>query len=467
MKTFARTFVHAVTQLSTLIHHPSLFPLLHPTHHIINIIIDITLVLRTNFATSSTGERALPADSPHKVGQSMASISSNAQTEQGQRMDVPANANSGCVGSSSEQAGKASSCAGCPNQASCAAGAGRKVDPALAEVAERMSMVKHTLLVLSGKGGVGKSTFSAQLAFELASRKGARVGLLDVDICGPSVPLMLGLVGHEVKQSGSGWSPVYVTQKKGAETADAGDSAGNDEDDDDDDDNELGVMSIGFMLPSRDDAVIWRGPRKNALIKQFLTDVDWGELDYLVIDTPPGTSDEHISIAQYLRGSLDPAKDGAVVITTPQEAAMADVRKELNFCRKVGMRVLGVVENMSGLVVPMASVSTNSQSGVRILDTETGRDRTSEMLEKLRNACPELLNECSLSMDLFRTSHANNSQANNPETMASSFGVPYLGKMPLDREMCEACEGGRPLKSSALASKSLKGIVDTIIRSVG
>lgn len=392
----------------------------------------------------------------------MASISANGQTEKGQRMDVPANANSGCVGSSSEQAGKASSCAGCPNQASCAAGAGRRVDPALAEVAERMSMVKHTLLVLSGKGGVGKSTFSAQLAFELASRKGARVGLLDVDICGPSVPLMLGLVGHEVKQSGSGWSPVYVTQKKDTEA----NGTGNGDDSDDDDDNELGVMSIGFMLPSRDDAVIWRGPRKNALIKQFLTDVDWGELDYLVIDTPPGTSDEHISIAQYLRGSLDPAKDGAIVITTPQEAAMADVRKELNFCKKVGMRVLGVVENMSGLVVPMGSVSTTSQSGVRILDTNTGNDRTAEMLEKLRDVCPELLDECSLSMDLFRTSGANNSQTNSPKTMASAFGVPYLGKMPLDREMCEACEGGRPLKSSALASKSLKSIVDTIVQSI-
>jgi len=122
--------------------------------------------------------------------------------------------------------------------------------------------------------------------------------------------LVLGLVGHEVHQSASGWSPVYV-------------------------DDNLGVMSIGFMLPSKDDAIIWRGPRKNGLIKQFLTDVVWNELDYLIIDTPPGTSDEHISIVQYLKSANI---DGAVVITTPQEVSMADVRKELNFCKKTGKR---------------------------------------------------------------------------------------------------------------------------------
>eukprot|EP00946_MAST-07B_sp_MAST-7B-sp1_P001182 g1182.t1 len=372
-------------------------------------------------------------------------------------LDVPANANSGCVGSSSAEAGKASSCAGCPNQAACAAGAGRKVDPALAEVAERMADVKHTLLVLSGKGGVGKSTFAAQLAFELASRKGARVGLLDIDICGPSVPLMLGLVGHEVKQSGSGWSPVYVTQKR-----EMSGTAGSDSDDDDE--TELGVMSIGFMLPSRDDAIIWRGPRKNALIKQFLTDVNWGELDYLVIDTPPGTSDEHISIAQYLRGSLNAAKDGAVVITTPQEAAMADVRKELNFCKKVGMRVLGVVENMSGLSVPMNSFTkTASEGGLRIMDTASGEDRTEEMIHKLREVCPELLDSCSLKIDVFKSAASTD---NNPESMAAAFGVPFLGKMPLDKDMCAACEGGRPLRSGALASRSLRKIVDSVVESV-
>lgn len=166
-------------------------------------------------------------------------------------------------------------------------------------------------LVLSGKGGVGKSTVSAQIAFSLAGM-GKQVGLLDVDICGPSIPRMLGLVGQEVHQSASGWSPVYV-------------------------EDNLGVMSIGFMLPSSDDAIIWRGPRKNGLIKQFLTDVDWGVLDYLIIDTPPGTSDEHISIVQYLKAAN---VDGAVIVTTPQEVAMADVRKEINFCKKTGLFLL-------------------------------------------------------------------------------------------------------------------------------
>jgi Mrp family chromosome partitioning ATPase len=122
-----------------------------------------------------------------------------------------------------------------------------------------MSTIKHKILVLSGKGGVGKSTVSAQLAFSLAAQ-GKEVGLLDVDICGPSIPRMLGLEGSEVHHSMSGWSPVYVEEN-------------------------LGVMSIGFMLPSKNDAIIWRGPRKNGLIKQFLTDVHWGDLDYLIIDS--------------------------------------------------------------------------------------------------------------------------------------------------------------------------------------
>ncbi len=223
---------------------------------------------------------------------------------------APANANNKCVGPQSEQAGKADSCSGCPNQSICASGEAKN-DTSIQFVQNRMSSVKHKILVLSGKGGVGKSTFSAQLAFALALQ-GKQVGLLDIDICGPSIPRMLGLEGHEVHQSASGWSPVYV-------------------------EDNLGVMSIGFMLPSKDDAIIWRGPRKNGLIKQFLTDVVWNELDYLIVDTPPGTSDEHISIVQYLKTT---GIDGAVVVTTPQEVAMADVRKELNFCRKTGKCII-------------------------------------------------------------------------------------------------------------------------------
>ena len=159
---------------------------------------------------------------------------------------------SDCVGPSSEEAGKASACDGCPNQKACAAGEGRKEDPELAVIVERLAQVKRKVLVLSGKGGVGKSTMTAQLGFALAAQ-GLSVGLLDVDICGPSIPQMLGLRGQAVHQSASGWSPVYVTQEGLRGGAD-GDDGG-----DDDDDVELGVMSIGFMLPSEDDAVIWRG----------------------------------------------------------------------------------------------------------------------------------------------------------------------------------------------------------------
>ena len=145
-----------------------------------------------------------------------------------------------------------------------------------------------------------------------------------MDICGPSIPTILGIASEKVHSSASGWSPVYVQHN-------------------------FGIMSVGFMLPSPKDAIMWRGPKKNGLISQFLKDVDWGDLDYLVIDTPPGTSDEHLSIVQFLKES---GIDGAVLITTPQEVALQDVRREIDFCKKVGIRVLGVVENMSGFVCP-------------------------------------------------------------------------------------------------------------------
>jgi len=329
------------------------------------------------------------------------------------RMDVVLpNANEQCVGPTSEYAGKVDSCEGCPNQKACASGE-VKVDPSIAFVQNRMSLVKHIILVLSGKGGVGKSTFSAQLAFTLA-QQGKQVGLLDIDICGPSIPRMLGLEDHEVHQSASGWSPVYV-------------------------EDNLAVMSIGFMLPSKDDAIIWRGPRKNGLIKQFLTDVVWSELDYLIIDTPPGTSDEHISIVQYLKTTKI---DGAVVITTPQEISMADVRKELNFCKKTGLNVIGVVENMSDIRIPMSLLS-NPNSGIHLVD-KTGENVTASILEKIKISCPELL-DLSIQSMLFKLPEGATSAAGpiNPETMAAKFNVPYLGRLPMDPNMMRACEEGK------------------------
>lgn len=171
---------------------------------------------------------------------------------------------------------------------------------------------------------------------------------MDVDICGPSIPTIFGIASEQVHSSSSGWSPVYVQDN-------------------------LGVMSVGFMLPTFKDAVMWRGPKKNGLISQFLKDVDWGDLDYLIVDTPPGTSDEHLSIVQYLKES---GIDGAVLITTPQEVALQDVRREIDFCRKVGIRIIGLVENMSGFVCPNCKTESQifkpSTGGGMRLAKETG-----------------------------------------------------------------------------------------------
>lgn len=226
-------------------------------------------------------------------------------------------------------------CAGCPNQSICAT-APKGPDPDLPLIRARLAGVAHKLLVVSGKGGVGKSTFTAMLAHALAQSASVQVGVCDIDVCGPSMPRMMGAAaGETVHASASGWAPVYVADN-------------------------LAVMSIQFLLPGPDDAVIWRGPKKNGLIKRFLRDVEWGGLDFLLVDTPPGTSDEHLSVASYLRES---GIDGAVVVTTPQEVSLLDVRKEIGFCRKAAIPVLGLVENMSGFVCPNCQVlSLSSQS---------------------------------------------------------------------------------------------------------
>jgi Mrp family chromosome partitioning ATPase len=198
-------------------------------------------------------------------------------------------------------------------------------------------MIKHKILVLSGKGGVGKSTFTAALSFALAADEEAQVGVMDIDITGPSLPRIMGVDGEQIHESASGWTPIYVRDN-------------------------LSLISTAFLLPTPDTPIIWRGPKKNGMIKQFIKDVDWDELDFLVIDTPPGTSDEHLSISTFLRqasesaGRNDAGVDGAVIVTTPQEVALLDVRKELDFCRKAGIRVLGIVENMSGFVCPNCKV---------------------------------------------------------------------------------------------------------------
>ncbi|MCU0236160.1 MAG: P-loop NTPase [Acidobacteria bacterium] len=206
------------------------------------------------------------------------------------------------------------------------------------ELESRLCRIAHKVVVLSGKGGVGKSTVAVNIAAAL-QMVGKRVGLLDVDIHGPSIPTMLGLEGVSLQSGPGGLLP-----------ADA---------------NGMKVMSLGFLLPDPDQAVIWRGPLKMGAIKQFLKDVDWGDLDYLVIDSPPGTGDEPLSVCQLI-GKLD----GAVIVTTPQKVAAVDVRKSITFCRQLGVPVLGVVENMNGFACPKCgevSAVFSSGGGKRIV----------------------------------------------------------------------------------------------------
>ena len=272
-----------------------------------------------------------------------------------------------CPGPESEKAGQGDACAGCPNQAICAS-APKGPDPDIPIITQRLAGVKHKILVLSGKGGVGKSTFTTMLAHAFARNEEIVVGVMDTDICGPSIPKMMGVEEETIHVTSTGWEPVWVAEN-------------------------LGVMSVQFMLPNRDDAVIWRGPKKNGLIKQFLKDVEWGEMDYLVVDTPPGTSDEHLSVNSFLKES---GVSGAVVVTTPQEVALLDVRKEIDFCRKAGIRVLGLVENMSGFVCP----------------------------------------KCTHQSEIFRPTTGGGRQ------LAKDTGIPFLGAVPLDPRIGMSCDFG-------------------------
>ena len=211
-------------------------------------------------------------------------------------------------------------------------------------MAQSGSAIDRTILVVSGKGGVGKSTVTTLLAMEMAAQ-GHRVGVLDVDLCGPSLPKMLGLQGTKVLQDETGWRPV-LTQTSPP----------------------ILVMSLGFFLEREDDPVIWRGPKKTSMIGQLLREVSWGPLDYLLIDTPPGTGDEHISILE----ALGARNKSAVVVSTPQLVALNDVRREITFCRKMSLPVIGLIENMSGFVCPNCRECTNifSSEGCRGLAAE-------------------------------------------------------------------------------------------------
>lgn len=250
---------------------------------------------------------------------------------------------------------------------------------------ERLEQIRHKLLVMSGKGGVGKSTVAIYLALGLA-RRGYKVGLLDVDLHGPDIARMLGLKGRLHMGPEGGIQPQSARDK-------------------------LKVVSIEGLLADRDAPVIWRGPMKHKAIRQFLGEVEWGRLDYLIIDSPPGTGDEPMSVAQVV------ADARAVIVTTPQEVALADVRKAINFCRHVNLAVLGLVENMSGLI------------------------------------CPHCGNE----IHLFR-------QGGGQRTAAAK-GIPFLGSLPFDLRVMEGGDLGLPLAESPESSpfsRALTALLDAV-----
>jgi Mrp family chromosome partitioning ATPase len=251
--------------------------------------------------------------------------------------------------------------------------------------------VKHIVLVLSGKGGVGKSSITTQLALTL-SLQGKSVGVLDVDLTGPNIPRFFGIEAKKVTQAAGGLVPVLVHEGREG-TANTGTTDGSSEPKEGEISSEsaeagrkrrskltfgsLSCMSLGFILSSRSSAVIWRGPKKTAMVRQFLTSTLWpADLDYLLIDTPPGTSDEHISLLETLLKEAVPGQlAGAVVVTTPQAISTSDVKKELNFCVKTNVKVLGIVENMSGFVCPHCRECTNvfSKGGGEVMAREFGK----------------------------------------------------------------------------------------------
>jgi len=249
----------------------------------------------------------------------------------------------------------------------------------------RMAQVKHTVIVMSGKGGVGKTTVAANLAVAL-SMQDLDVGLMDADIHGPNIPKILGIEDKRPEIEGSTFLPVHVTPR-------------------------LKAMSIGFLLPSRDSSVIWRGPMKVNVLRQFIADVEWGELDYMIVDLPPGTGDEALSVVQ-LMGKLD----GSIIVTTPQELALLDSRKAVNFSRILRVPVIGIIENMSGFVCP----------------------------------------HCGKEVNIFKYGGG--------ERAARELDVPFLGRVPLDPQMVEAADNGTPfvLQQGSRVRQAFEEIVEKV-----
>jgi Mrp family chromosome partitioning ATPase/predicted Fe-Mo cluster-binding NifX family protein len=254
-----------------------------------------------------------------------------------------------------------------------------------------LSRIKNKIVVLSGKGGVGKSSVAANLAVGL-SLNGKKVGLMDVDVHGPSIPRLLSLSEARPEAEDNSMTPIRWSDN-------------------------LSAMSIGFLLPNKDDSVIWRGPLKMQLIRQFISEVSWGDMDYLVVDCPPGTGDEPISVMQLI------GKDAkAVIVTTPQHLSTDDVRRSINFCHHTENPILGLVENMSGFVCP----------------------------------------HCQKAVDIF--------SAGGGQILASETGVPFLGRIPLDPEMVRSGDNGYAFIKTHPdhpTGQAIQSIVDKIIQITG
>jgi Mrp family chromosome partitioning ATPase len=254
-------------------------------------------------------------------------------------------------------------------------------------ITRSLGKIKNKILVMSGKGGVGKSTVSVNLALGLAKR-GYQVGLMDVDIHGPDVVRMLNMTGTlEPPASPDALVPPLKYN------------------------DNLKVVSLEYMMRDRDEAIIWRGPLKIQAIRQFVSDMDWGELDYLIIDAPPGTGDEPLSVAQ----TIPHVK--AIVVTTPQKVALADVRKSINFCKTVKVEIAGLIENMSGLVCP----------------------------------------HCKETVNIFK--------AGGGEALARELELPFLGKIPMDPMVVLAGDDGTPYLSSDADSPAIQAF-DKVVRAI-
>lgn len=280
---------------------------------------------------------------------------------------------------------KASSC-GTREKATCGSANAAVAQQDLA-ITRSLGKIQHKILVMSGKGGVGKSTVAVNLALALANR-GHATGLMDVDLHGPDICRMLNLT--DSLQPPEDRNSLVPTLKYN---------------------DNLKVVSLEYMMKDRDEAIIWRGPLKIQAIRQFVADMDWGELDYLVVDAPPGTGDEPLSVAQTIKGVQ------ALIVTTPQAVALADVRKSINFCRTMNMPVLGVVENMSGYICP----------------------------------------HCEESTDIFSTGGG--------EQIAREFDLPFLGRVPMDPRVVMAGDTGKPYLSSEIetpATSAFGTIVDAV-----